>query len=259
MIRDGLVSAPADDHFGAWCAWAGDLDGDGLDDYAVGAPAGNVSSSAVAGWVRFVDSSGSAVPVQLGGWSCTWEDDGGLRGQLGASGLAAADLAGVRLERLHAGGRDLMLDGPLDGRLVTLEAGRCRIHDADAAWQTQGALTYRLTLTLSSGEALAAELAGPAGPRPGTAPRLAPAAPNPCNPATTLRWRAAVGTPITVSVHDVRGRQVQRLFSGVATGAWQAARWQGRTDQGGAAAAGVYLVRLDAGGHVATTRVTLLP
>jgi hypothetical protein len=257
--REGLTASPAGDHFGAWCAWAGDFDGDGRDDHAVGAPDGNISSDALAGWVRFVDSGGLTVPVQLSGWACAWGPDGGLEGQLLASGLTPGDLSAVRLERRHDGGLDVLHDGALDGRLVDLAAGRCVVRDPAAAWQTQGPLAYRLTLTLASGEALATDLAGPDGPRPATAPRLAPAAPNPCNPATTLRWRAAQGTPTTVTVHDLRGRQVQQLFRGAATGEWQSTRWQGRTARGAAAAAGVYLVRLQAGDRASTTRVTLLP
>jgi len=254
VLRDGLVSAPAGDHFGVWCTGLGDFDGDGSDDFAVGAPSGNNSSSAVTGWVRFVDSSGTAVPVLLGGWACAWNQDGAAVGQANVSGLDGAELAGTQLVR-RADGRDVVVDA----RHVAVSAGRLTVRDPDAAWQTQGPVNYSLTLLFADGGEVTLELTGPVGPRPDTAPRLFPAAPNPFNPATVLSWRAAEGTAVTVTILDVRGRRVRLLQGGLATGALQTARWDGRHDHGDRAAAGVYLVRFEAGARVLSERITLLP
>ena len=258
VVRDGLVDAPADDHFGAWCAWAGDLDGDGADDYAVGAPRGNVGSSAVAGWVRFVDSSGTAVPVRFGAWSCAWQPDGAVRARLVVSGLVADRLAGVTVARRDDRGRRVLAADGLAAGLVNLGHGVLELHDPDAAWQTTGGVSYELTCRFADGAETTLALAGPDGTRPDTEPRLAPAAPNPANPATWLRWRALAGTPVTVHVVDLRGRRVRRLQHTVATGGWQAARWDGRDAAGAPAAAGVYLVQLRAGDRIRLGRVTLV-
>ncbi|MBD3221217.1 T9SS type A sorting domain-containing protein [bacterium] len=257
--REGLVDAPAGDHFGTWCAGIGDIDGDGGDDYAVGAPDGNVESSAVAGWVRFVDSSGEATPLELTSWSVAWTDEGAAVGSVLAGSLDRDRIASVRLERQDAGGSDLIHDGPLDAARVDLVGGRLTIRDPSAAWQTRGAVRYRLALDLVDGQGLATGFAAVTGPRPETAPQLAAPAPNPTNPATTIRWRAMAGAPVSVTVHDVRGRLVHRLHDGAATGDWQAATWRGGDDRGRPVAAGVYLVRLSAGTTMQTRRLLLVP
>lgn len=85
------------------------------------------------------------------------------------------------------------------------------------------------------------------------------AAPNPFNPRTVLSARLPVDGAWTLAVHDVRGRRVRTLATGVVAAGTQRWTWDGRDDVGAEAASGVYHALL-AGpdGHRARTRLTLV-
>jgi hypothetical protein len=61
-----------------------------------------------------------------------------------------------------------------------------------------------------------------------------------------------------VSVYNVRGQLVRRLFTGEIAHGWQRYLWDGRDDRGQSAAAGVYLVRATVGGVKQSRKVTLV-
>ncbi len=89
---------------------------------------------------------------------------------------------------------------------------------------------------------------------------LAAPAPNPFNPQTTLSFTLSAAGPAALSVYDLQGRLVRRLFSGELAAGTHVRAWDGRGDNGRRVAGGPYLVRLDAGGGSALTRkVVLLP
>jgi predicted metal-dependent phosphoesterase TrpH len=75
---------------------------------------------------------------------------------------------------------------------------------------------------------------------------LRPASPNPFRSGTTLSFDLA-GTrqqPVSLGVYDVHGRKVRTIVDGqLAPGSFEA-HWDGRSDRGETAAAGVYFVRL---------------
>lgn len=261
VSRDPLVpGTAAGDLFGSWCAGGGDLDGDGLADYVVSAPVGNISNNATAGWVRLIDSSGTVVPVQLGAWHCAWTDDGAVSASLGLVGTPPGGLR-VRFTRLDTatGAVVVLHDGePAAGAVVTMDAGGLALRDEHAAWQLRGAPRYAVTLDVAGQGTLALDdLPGPSGALPHAAVQLRPAQPNPFNPRTTLSFRAPAGAPVTLRLYDLRGRSLRELHVGAATGSWQEAAWDGRDHQGADAAAGVYLARLEAGREVRTVRVAL--
>lgn len=263
VVDRGAGLAPdtaAADLFGTWCTWAGDFDGDGLDDYAVGAPDGNVTSAAVAGWLRFQDSSGAAVPALLGAWSCAWTADGGVLGSL-ALGMPGTGIERVTVTRRdeHGTALSVLHDGPpAAGSAVWLAGRNLWIRDANAAYQTDGVVRYALAIALvEETQPLRADLAGPGGAAPAAPVLLSPAYPNPFNPRTVLACRAPAGTPLAMRVFDLRGRLVRTLLEGAATGAWQEAVWDGRDGRGATQAAGVYQVRLATGREVRTVRVVL--
>jgi hypothetical protein len=93
-------------------------------------------------------------------------------------------------------------------------------------------------------------------PRPVTQPqgfRLNPAYPNPFNPATTLSFVLDRQLPIKLTVYNLLGQEVRTLLhelkvAGTYTIPFNAADL----------ASGVYLIRLEAGGHTETQKVLLL-
>jgi len=90
------------------------------------------------------------------------------------------------------------------------------------------------------------------------APSLA-ALPNPFNPRTNLRFELTQPGPVTITIHDSRGRRVRSLTSGqhFSTGTFNLP-WDGTRDDGSSVAAGAYLVHLVATQGKTTTKVTLL-
>jgi hypothetical protein len=93
-------------------------------------------------------------------------------------------------------------------------------------------------------------------PRP---PAALTAAPNPFNPATTLRFALAAEHPVRLALYDARGRCIRTLIDGPRPAGNHAVRWDGRDDGGRTVAAGTYLARLQAGDLTGATAVTLLP
>lgn len=83
-------------------------------------------------------------------------------------------------------------------------------------------------------------------------------APNPFNPATTVRFELPAPARARLAVYAVDGRRVRVLRDGDLPAGAHVAVWDGRDDRGGAAASGVYFFRLEAGPWRATTRAVLV-
>lgn len=92
----------------------------------------------------------------------------------------------------------------------------------------------------------------------GPAGWLAPAAPNPFNPATTLRFTLVRETSIALEVFDLAGRQLRSLASGPWPAGNHALSWDGRDAMGRALPSGVYLVHLRGAGCADSQRVVLI-
>ena len=78
-------------------------------------------------------------------------------------------------------------------------------------------------------------------------------APNPSASSADIRFTLDAPAAVRVTVSDALGREVAVLLDGQAAAGPQAVRWDAP------AAAGVYVVRVEAGGTVATARLTRLP
>jgi flagellar hook assembly protein FlgD len=90
-------------------------------------------------------------------------------------------------------------------------------------------------------------------------PVLHPPHPNPFNPVTTIRYELPTHALVNLNVYDVAGRLVKRLVGGgVAEVGRHTVTWDGKNEEGRSVAAGVYLCRLEAGGHSATQMMVLV-
>lgn len=89
-------------------------------------------------------------------------------------------------------------------------------------------------------------------------PRLLPNVPNPFNPSTDIRYELPAEAQVEVSVYDLSGRLVRVLEQGIRPAGENSVRWDGRDDQGGAQASGLYFVRLNADGKIGLRKITLV-
>ena len=91
---------------------------------------------------------------------------------------------------------------------------------------------------------------------------LFPNYPNPFNPETWIPYQLAEATDITLTIYDVRGREVRRLAlghqpAGVYQSRARAAHWDGRNQIGEKVATGLYFYTLTAGEFTATGKMLI--
>ena len=85
-----------------------------------------------------------------------------------------------------------------------------------------------------------------AGQEEGEAPRLAlAAAPNPAVGGSEIRFTLEQEASVRLSLFDASGRRVRELVRGSLAAGPHRIAWDGRTDAGSRAGAGVYLVKLE--------------
>jgi len=83
--------------------------------------------------------------------------------------------------------------------------------------------------------------------------------PNPFAGTTTIGFDLPVGCQVRLEIFDLQGRRVKELVNAGFAPGRHVAEWDHRTDQGGAARAGVYLYRITAGSFRAQRTMTMLP
>jgi hypothetical protein len=91
-----------------------------------------------------------------------------------------------------------------------------------------------------------------------TAPSLNQNAPNPCNPATAIRFTLQQPAAANLTVFDLHGRTVQVLVNRSIGGGEHEVTWDGLDAFGRPVASGVYVYRLTAGNSTIVKRMTLL-
>jgi serine protease AprX len=105
--------------------------------------------------------------------------------------------------------------------------------------------------------ALQSTITGTTGPVPSPM-RLYPAAPNPFNPSTTLRYELPRPSYAELRVYDIAGRPVATLVAEERPEGINHALWDGTDDDGAPVPSGVYLYELRAGGMRLSRKVVLL-
>jgi hypothetical protein len=259
----GAAGDEADDQYGFAVSSAGDFDGDGQLDLMIGAPTGNTANGTPAGYLHLQDSSGQVTPAFLMHWTAVWADGEAVELQFRLA-APTASIALLELTRMtETPGRTtlvetIVLQGATDPAVQILPDGTWLVTDRPALSPPGSALSYTLAVTLDDGQEIdLVNLSGPPRRDNVWSPELLPAQPNPFNPRTDLFFRAQSGAVIACSVFDLRGRRVATLYAGVATGLWQRVGWDGRTEDGRAAAAGTYVVQLRSEGASSSRLIVL--
>lgn len=84
------------------------------------------------------------------------------------------------------------------------------------------------------------------------------AAPNPFAGSAAIRWALPSASDVSLSVYDAAGRRVRDLLRGRLDAGPHSMTWDGRDDRGRALGAGIYWLRLQAGGREVKASVTRL-
>ncbi len=82
-----------------------------------------------------------------------------------------------------------------------------------------------------------------------TALAFAPIRPNPAADAAVIRFGLPQSATVRLDIFDVQGRHVRNLTSGSRAAGWHDLTWNGRSDAGSHAQAGLYFVRFEALGR----------
>ena len=83
-------------------------------------------------------------------------------------------------------------------------------------------------------------------------------APNPFNPATTIRIALPAATDWDINVYDVAGRLVKTFDGQAGSAQFVDVRWDGTDNNGSPVSSGVYLYRVRAGQWVDVKKMVLL-
>ncbi len=82
--------------------------------------------------------------------------------------------------------------------------------------------------------------------------------PNPFNPTTTIEFKVAAASRVSVDIFNMLGQRVRKLVDEHLPAGNYATEWDGGDESGNRVASGVYLYRLQAGDFTDTRKMTLL-
>ncbi|MDP7653951.1 MAG: T9SS type A sorting domain-containing protein, partial [Candidatus Marinimicrobia bacterium] len=82
--------------------------------------------------------------------------------------------------------------------------------------------------------------------------------PNPFNSKTTIIYDVPLTTDVNLSIYDINGVQVKRLYSGLSSIGENKFIWNGVNDLGMLVSSGVYFYRLEGNDFVRTRKMVLV-
>lgn len=82
--------------------------------------------------------------------------------------------------------------------------------------------------------------------------------PNPFNPSTRIPYRVPVASPVTIRIHDVRGRLIRSLVDGISEAGRFEVWWDGTDTGGDRVGSGIYFCTLEAGDFTQTRKMVML-
>ena len=68
--------------------------------------------------------------------------------------------------------------------------------------------------------------------------------PNPFNPVTTIAYDLPRTAEVELTIYDLRGHEVRRLFDGIKPAGFYTVRWEGQDESGLLVASGMYFCRI---------------
>ncbi len=174
---------------------------------------------------------GTWVEVTAGGLTTAQEVSGGAgRGSFNSLplefGLGASSQIDSIVIRWPGGHRQLMTDVPADNYLT--------IHELNATNVDQKAAVLPLVFSLAQNS------------------------PNPFNPTTRIEYQLANDAKVSLTVHDLLGREVRTLLNRRQTAGRKSVIWDGRSNDGRPVASGVYIYTLHAAGQRQSRKMVLL-
>jgi len=182
--------------------------------------------------------------IPPGGYVLVWCDEDGSQGPLHANFKLSA--SGEFIALVKADGMTILDSTSFGGQLEDVSMGRTP--DGAAGW------VYMTPTPASSNH-------GPLSTQELAIPDhffLEQNYPNPFNPSTTIRFGLPDRGAASLTIYDIRGRLVSSWEMSELDAGWHSYQWLGRDLQGQTVAAGVYLVRIQAGSESQMIKMLLL-
>jgi len=82
--------------------------------------------------------------------------------------------------------------------------------------------------------------------------------PNPFNPVTRINYDLPIQGNVTITIHDILGRQIKTLVNQVQPAGHRSVIWNATNDYDKPVGAGVYLYRISAGDFHSVKKMVLL-